>query len=103
VAGNPRYAVPTYNEIEMLLARAGHLHPACETMERIPVGVARGEAARAIMKAAAAKMSAEQVANVIAGFRTPEERASGYLGLAEGMIDQQKNVGSGAAMAGIKD
>jgi len=100
---NPLLAIQTYNEIAVLQARAGHLKAACETMGRINIAQARGDAARAIMKAAAQKIPAEQVGNVIAGFRTPEERASGYLGLAEGMIDPQKKVGSGSAVAGIKD
>jgi len=100
---NQLAAIPTYNEIATLQAQAGHLKAACETMGRITFGVARGEAARAIMKAGVAKMPAEQVARVVAGFRTPEERAAGYLGLAEGMIAQEKPIGGAAAVAGVKD
>jgi hypothetical protein len=100
---NQLAAIATYNEIATLQARAGHLKAACETMGRIKIALARGDAARAIMKASVAQAGADAVGNVVAGFRTPEERAAGYLGLAEGMIDQEKNSVGGAAVAGIKE
>jgi hypothetical protein len=100
---NQLAAIATYNEIATLQAQAGHLKAACATMSRIKIALARGEAARAIMKASVAKAGAEAVGQVVAGLRTPEERAAGYLGLAEGMIDQEKKSVGAAAVAGIKE
>jgi tetratricopeptide (TPR) repeat protein len=100
---NQLAAIGTYNEIATLQAQAGHMKAACETMSRITIAMARGEAARAIMKAGVGKVSAEQVGKMVAVFRTPEERAAGYLGLAEGMIDQEKKPGTDAALADVKD
>jgi S1-C subfamily serine protease len=89
-------AISAYSEISIVQAKDGHLKAACQTAAMIPVRMARGEAIQAIMKATSGKASPDQMAAVIAAFHTPEERAAGYLGWAEGMIDAQTgNIVSG--------
>jgi hypothetical protein len=83
---NQMDAIGAYNEIAVFQAENGHFQAACDTGIRITFGPARVEALRAIVKSAARKERPEAMGAAIAKFRTAEERAYGYLGLAEGII-----------------
>jgi S1-C subfamily serine protease len=82
----PLDAIPAYNRIAVLQAENGHFQAAFDTAGHIPFAPARVEALRGIVKAAARKDYVEELGSAIGRFKTADERAYAYLGLAEGII-----------------
>jgi S1-C subfamily serine protease len=85
---DPLAAIPSLNQIAVVQAKAGHVTAALQTTALIPITIARLEATRAIIKAGAAKLPAQDMANIVRRFPTSDQRAVGYLGLAEALIER---------------